>query len=233
MEVHPFKKRFVSSYLKGIETITKPPYHLADIALARRFYSNLENSTFDTASFIIWNKNRRFKVTNNFPWDELIPKYLGNSIFGLMSIIEILPSFYEQLEEEEFELVNPTDDPSEIYVFQSRNTFFTKNYTKSELQKLNAGIIGKELQRDKAYTHPIWLALFSGCKPDLESFVEWVWGEKGYNEMAMGIYLQDPRKLCALTWKFRGLANYCNALATTGFNNDKYFLDVDSIQRKS
>mgnify|MGYP001573849023 CR=1 FL=1 len=224
MTHNPFVKKTIYPSLQGIETVTEAPYTVSDLASVRRFYTEFKDSTFDTASFILWKKDRKFKVTNNFPWEDVAIKYLGDSLLGQKSILEILPSHYEGLEEEEFELIRPADDPSELYAVKSKYTFLGKNYTLEELQERDAGLLGSGLTKREAYVHPIWLALFRGNVQELEMMVDWVWDFRGDNERFMGVYLENPGKLCALTWKSRGLINDANIIATTGFNNEKKFL---------
>ncbi len=228
-----FQRKQVYPFLGGIEALAEAPYNMPDIASVRRFHPNLESSTLDTSSFILWKKDKKFKVTNNFPWDEVTPRYLGNSLLGKNSILEILPDFYDGVVEEEFELINPSDDPSELYALSSKHTFLEKKYTIKELEYLKAGVLGRRITKREAYVHPLWLALFNRDVNDLELMVNWVWEHKEKNERLMGIYVTDPGKLCAFTWKSKGLIDDCNALATTGFNHEKKFLTASLTQGKS
>lgn len=220
----PFQKRTVFQNLRGIERISSPPYALPDLASVRRFYPELENSTLDTASFILWRNERKFKVTNKFPWGEVVPRYLGDSRLGKNSILEILPSFYDATVEEEFDIVHPVDDPSEIYAVSSRRTILNNKYTKEELKSFHAAVLGRGLTKKEAYVHPLWSALFNGNILELEYMVDWVWSFEDKEEPFMGVYLESPGKLCALTWKSRGYAEESNIMATTGFNHEKKFL---------
>lgn len=224
MVVSPFQRKIVYPHLRGIEDLTEQPYAIPDIAAARVFHADLENSTLDTSSCILWKKGGIFKVTNNFPWQEIVPKYLGDSHLGKKSVIEILPDTFAATEEEEFQLINPSDDPQEVYALSTKHTFLRSDFTKEELKLLNAGRIGEGLERQEAYVHPIWAAIMN--KNDLEHrfVVDWIWQNRHDHEKLMGIYLEDPQKLCAITLKYRGRINDGNILGTTGFNCEKRFL---------
>lgn len=237
MSSYPWKQNNISKYLQGIEEIEdKVPWTLAEIMEAKidGFYPALINESFDTSTFILWNKEHRFKVTDSFPWRTIKSDYLGRSKLGPYSVIEIMPSEYEELESEEFCIAVPVDDQSESYVLPSRYCIPGRKFGKKELLSLGGGIIEQGLTRRQAFSHPIWLEVFHGKKDVLERMVEWVWEKEKWDEiLPMGVYIQDPEKFAALPWKVLAL-NKKNAIsACVGFNYGKVFLTTDLAQRKS
>ncbi|MDP3727913.1 MAG: hypothetical protein Q8R18_00520 [bacterium] len=209
-------------FLQDLEE-SKVPWSFVDICMARTFYPNFKNISLDTSTLVLFGKGGKCKITNNFPWRQIKPEYLGNSELGEKSVIEILPDEYDSIDAKELQIVYLQDTMIKKFVIPASQ--YTKGgiYKEKELLDMGASRLGEKLKTKERRTHHIWQALFNNNPNSLEKFIKFVDSNKG-EEDSMPIYLENAGKYMAVPWETGSLERHYCAIGNAGFDLKKSFL---------
>ena len=225
MALRTFETVPIGRYLAGIEALPTAPWSFSDIVAGRSFYPNELSRTLDTSTFILWQRGRKCKVTTVYPWGNIKREYLDDCILGKRSIISPLPSEYGAAAAAEFQIVNPSDDPSAEYVLSLKHTLIRNSFSLDELKELRAGKLGEGLTKEEALQHPLWLALLDGDQEQLENMVDSFSDDNwSYAENPFAMYLEYPGKPAVLTWRALGADKEYGANAASSFDKQKVYV---------